>query len=523
MKKIYLSIAMLSITYCAHAQWGYRDSTFGTNGIVVTDLAAVDEGIGTIAIQPDGKILAAGNAKILGIEQFAVTRYKNNGSLDSTFGTNGIVITGNANTIDVVQKILVQTDGKIILIGHSVPMPGVEYTDYAVLRLLANGSPDPSFGTNGVTTFFFTSGVDDYAYSGALQTDGKIVVGGYVTSGFGGDFGVARLNTDGTLDNTFNGTGKQIIDFSGGADVCFSIALQSDGKILATGYPSNGTVYQFGTVRLNTNGTIDNTYGTNGKATTSIGTLEDVATASAIQSDNKLVVTGYSFSPQMKTLYATARYNTNGTLDNTFGTGGMVTTAVDTNNNWGRAVVVQSDGKIIVAGQVTIGVNFTQHFGLVRYNANGTLDNTFGTGGKVITQISPDISAPSALALQGNNKVIAGGIAAFNSQIDFALVRYLTGPTLGVVNFKEDNNSLLVYPNPVQSETTLEYTLTEKDHITITIKDVQGRTVSTLVNNQVQDAGSHKESLAIPNYLPSGNYFVILSSPNGQVAVQITK
>jgi uncharacterized delta-60 repeat protein len=522
MKKLSLSLLFITSFISAQAQWGVLDSTFGNAGIVTTDLLNEDQ-INSIALQPDGKIVAGGICKVSGIEDFAIARYKSNGSLDSSFGINGKVTMGVSGTPDMVRKVLIQADGKIVVVGHSVFDEVANEDDFFIMRLKADGSLDSTFGTNGKTYSPLAQGGPDYAYSAALQPDGKIVVGGNVGDGTGGAFGVVRYKTNGTLDSTFGTNGVVLTDFDNNADYCFTVNIQSDGKIIASGYVYDMSVsrYKFGAARYNANGSLDNTFDGDGKLMTEFGTLEDVCTAAAIQADGKIVLAGYTWTPAMKTRFAVARYNTNGTLDNTFGIGGKVTNAVDTGNHWTRAITIQPDGKIILAGQVTIGINYTHHFALLRYNTDGTLDNTWGNGGIVITAVQPDYSVPQSLALQPDNKVVVGGVAGFAS--DFALARYLTGPALGVLHLSQDQTELLIYPNPVQSGTTLEYMLEQDEHISITIKDVQGRTVQTVAGNQLQAKGLHKLPLSLSPSLPAGNYFVILASATGSTAIQVTK
>ena len=175
-------------------------------------------------------------------------------------------------------------------------------------------------------------------------------------------------------------------------------------------------------MRYNTNGSLDTNFGTGGIVTTSIGSVNDYASALGIQSDGKIVVAGYSYNSSSKFHFALVRYNTNGSLDTTFGTGGIVTTAVGSSYDYAHALGIQSDGKIVVAGSSSNGSKY--NFALVRYNANGTLDTGFGTGGVVTTSIGSNWDSAYGLGIQSDGKILAAGYSGNGSNYDFALVRY---------------------------------------------------------------------------------------------------
>ena len=231
----------------------------------------------------------------------------------------------------------------------------------------------------------------------------------------------AAFSQAGTLDNTFSGDGKVITGFLHGDDYGHSVAIQADGKIVVVGTIDNGTNDDFGLVRYNANGTRDNTFGGDGRVNTDFGAF-DGANAVAIQSTGKIVVAGYSGNN-----FAIARYNTNGMLDNTFGGDGKVITNFG-GNDGARSIAVRN-GKIIAAGSTT-GSGGDFDFAIARYNGNGTLDNTFGGDGKVVTEFGATDES-FAVAIQGDDKIVVAGytnlILANN---DFAIARYNTNGTL---------------------------------------------------------------------------------------------
>jgi uncharacterized delta-60 repeat protein len=302
----------------------------------------------------------AGQAQNGTYPAFGVARFTTAGVLDITFGNGGRVITP-VGTTGIANSIAIQSDGKIVVAGES--QDAVSY-DFAVARYDTSGNLDNTFGTGGiVVTPIGTS--TDIGYAMAIQSDGKIVVAGTSLIGTGSDFALVRYNTNGTLDNTFGTGGKVTTDFGSPNDICNSVAIQSNGKIVAGGQYYNGTNNDFAIARYNTNGALDATFGTGGKVTTPIGTRADVGYGVAIQSDGKIIMTGNSDNGTYINV-AVVRYNSTGTLDNGFGTAGEVTTLIASGNSTGRSVLVQGDGKVVVAGYfLTGGYN---DFAVARYN-----------------------------------------------------------------------------------------------------------------------------------------------------------
>lgn len=282
--------------------------------------------------------------------------------------------------------------------------------------LAADGDLDPTFGNGGKITTAF-SNYFDFTSSIAIQTDGKIVAAGTA----GTDFGIARYNPDGSLDSTFGTGGKVTASFFQAS----AVVIQTDGKIVAVGHAAT-TKIEFALARYNQNGSLDSTFGTGGKVTTSFF-RDDEAFAATIQPDGKIVVAGSSFTETSRDI-ALARYNTDGTLDATFGNGGKVTTDFFGNLDEAFGVALQSDGKIVVGGIARRTINgplrYNDAFGVVRYNTDGSLDSTFGTGGKVATDFFDRNDDAFAMAIQSNGKIVVAGTAMQDTYNKFALARY---------------------------------------------------------------------------------------------------
>jgi uncharacterized delta-60 repeat protein len=290
------------------------------------------------------------------------------GDLDTTFGTGGKVITDFPETDDEAFAVAIQPDGKIVVAGPTVVDGAV---DFGLARYKLDGSLDVSFGTGGKVTTDF-SGSQSIATAVAIQRDGKIVVAGLTDAGGVPDFALARYNPDGSLDPTFGTGGQVTTDFSGGNDQAFGVAIQSDGKIVVAGVAT----IDFALVRYNPDGSLDTRFGTGGKVTTDFSGDSDHAHGVAIQPDGKIVVAGTAGFAE----FALARYNTDGTLDTGFRTDGKLTTDFSGGIEQAHGVAIQPDGKIVVVGVAG------EDFALARYNGDGTLDTSFSSDGKVITE-----------------------------------------------------------------------------------------------------------------------------------------
>jgi uncharacterized delta-60 repeat protein len=413
-----LTFSLSNLQSPAWAADGELDTTFGTGGKVTTAVGLGDDEAFSVVLQSDGKIVAAGYSYNGSNYVFAVDRYNIDGSLDTTFDTDGKVTTAVGSGTDVATSVVLQSDGKIVVAGYSYN--GSNY-DFAVVRYNTNGSLDTTFDTDGKVTTAIGSSTDR-ATSVVLQSDGKIVVAGWSYNGSNNDFAVVRYNTNGSLDTTFDTDGKVTTAVGLGDDQAYSVVLQSDGKIVAAGYSYNGTNVDFAVVRYNTNGSLDTTFDTDGKVTTAVGSGTDAAYSVVVQSDGKIVVAGYSYNGTNLD-FAVVRYNIDGSLDTTFDTDGKVTTAVGLGEDFAISVVLQSDGKIVAAGVSNNGTN--DDFAVVRYNTNGSLDTTFDTDGKVTTAIGSGTDRANSVVVQSDGKIVAAGYSNNGTNVDFAVVRYL--------------------------------------------------------------------------------------------------
>ena len=396
---------------------GILDNTFDNDGILTTDFTSSDDYAGSVAIQSDDKIVVAGYSYIylpgLNVQHLAVSRYNRDGTLDNSFGDNG-KLEGDSKQGDTrFNAIAIQADGKAVAAG--VTWNGSNY-DFAVARYNANGHPDSTFNDDGkqITNF----GALDQASSIVIQPDGKIVVAGNCKT----QFAIARYNTNGSLDNTFSADGKLIISM-GFSDACTSVALQSDGKIVMAGYTFTDTNYDsahFAIVRLNSDGTVDNTFSDDGKQLTDFDSSPSFATSVAIQTDGKIIVAGRSYLNQNDN-FSLARYNINGSLDTTFSHDGKQNNVFGNDDYFGEALAIQNDGKIITAGFNESLFTGSTSFAIARYKINGDLDNTFSDDGFQATYLGADFNFGTSVAINNDGKIAVGG-----TNDNFAIVVYKT-------------------------------------------------------------------------------------------------
>jgi uncharacterized delta-60 repeat protein len=434
--------ATIVLTFFASAQMalatdGDLDPTFGIGGMLTTDINRSTDIANAVAVQGDGKLVVVGTTykqNDFSGEDFVLTRYNTDGTLDPTFGRGGKVRTDFPGLAAVPSSVVIQPNGKIVVAGGAFPL----FTfagNIEVVRYNRNGSLDTSFGDGGIVTTHFPEG--SYASDVALQSDGKIVVAGTVFVDFvigdssDTDFALARYNPDGTPDGTFGNGGQVSTDFSGVEDDAFSVLIQPDGKIVAVGSANDpATFYDFAAARYLSDGTLDTTFGAAGKVRTDFGDQNfDRARSAALQPDGKIVAAGFAISHGGGVQnFAVARYTSAGVLDTTFSNDGMAQVDFGDCCQTANKVLLQSDGKIITVGYANTE-DSDSDFLLARLSPSGALDRTFGVSGKVRTSFGDLNGGANGAALQSDGKIVAVGFQATFTirRAEFALGRYING------------------------------------------------------------------------------------------------
>jgi uncharacterized delta-60 repeat protein len=407
---------------------GTVDLTFGDEGAVRTAIGDYFHDLAyATAVQADGKILLAGQSG--NNSDFALARYNSDGSLDTTFGTSGVAVTdigridsvwgGHLATNDEGHDMLLQGDGKIVVAGLS-------NGDFTLARYNPDGSLDTSFSGDGKAHIRLGSH-GDHAPSVALQADGKLVVAGYSLDAVSGgpssdDFSILRFNADGSLDSTFGDYGRRFTDFGGESpDHGYAVALQTDGKIVVAGSTWNGSTQDIALVRYNADGSLDTTFGGDGKVTTlPPGDAEMQASAHAIEilPDGGILVAALAFDRTRLHHQVLVRYDADGSLDTTFGENGYATANLGHGDG---SIAVQEDGKIVLLGSWGSG------FGAARFNADGSVDSSFGVDGVATAFRDSSTNAyASDLAIQADGRIVLGG-SWYIEGYKFGAVRLMGG------------------------------------------------------------------------------------------------
>ena len=397
---------------------GRLDPTFGNSGKVTTSIGT-NSHCYDVHVQTDGKIVCVGDAhnpnNTLG-RSFAAVRYNNDGSLDKSFGDGGIAsVDFSVNGIgheSTAQSIAIQGDGRLIVAGE-VQIASRYY--FALARLNTDGSLDTSFESDGKVVTQI--GFDSFVRSTAIQSDGKIVAVGFSNNGANIDFAVARYNIDGSLDTSFDDDGKLSTAVTAGHDYGFDVDVQTDGKIVVCGDGSSDTTI----VRYLADGTLDSSFSGDGKAVIGIGAGDSRAKALTLQKDGKIVVAGRAkISAGGFYNFYVARVSTNGSLDSGFGNNGKVVTPLGDVDGGGIAesLAIQSNGKIIISGESQ------SKFAIARFNTDGTFDTSFDSDGRVLTPF-PFFASSYASVIQPDGKLVVAG-TRLNGNFQIAVARYFT-------------------------------------------------------------------------------------------------
>jgi uncharacterized delta-60 repeat protein len=515
MKYQYVLLVLIFQSAYLFGQDGQLDLSFGISGIVTTQISDYDDYCFDVAIQPDGKIVAVGQSQNYFNKEYCVVRYNPDGNIDLGFGVNGIIKGdfgfGGYNIATCVEIV----NDKVLVAGWGYA--GFNDNSF-VVRFNDDGTPDSSFGTNGWSIIVY----DTISYltfrfiDMAIQQDGKIVLAAIEgTSGGDEDFAVVRLTSDGIPDSSFDNDGRAITQFYPFyTDGPSSVILDASGKIVTAGLAYQSSAL----VRYNSDGTLDESFGTGGKIESdTLGWGNSYTVSVALAPNSKILIACTTEGVSFKV----ARFNDDGTLDSTFGVNGLAEMDVE---GYAMAMSVQEDNKIVLAG-AAYG-NIEMFFGIGRFLPNGDVDSTFGSNGFVTTEISSFCYA-RASAIQPDGKIIAAGQARKNANYAFALARYNSSFDSSIAVGTTSNcfpvSAEAVYPNPVKFSTILKYTLKEKASVSIELFDLNGRFIDSFQQNEVEETGEHVKRLTLSKKLSDGNYILRILTGSSEVTTIITK
>ena len=423
----FVVVAMAVGAQPAIAAPGELDVSFGAGGVLSTDFGGTYDWAYATAVQPDGKIVAAGVSNGAGTYDFALSRYQADGSIDPSFGQAGKVITDFATSFDWAFALVLQPDGNIV-VGGVTDASGSH--DLALARYRPDGSLDPVFGQGGRVIAKLRPLSADTVYGLALQPDGKILAGGTtfpdrIVLRPNADFILARFTPEGSPDAAFGVAGAVTTDFGKESwDDARALALQSDGSVLLGGSTnagnSRGVLFgadQLGVARYTPQGMLDGTFGDGGTVTVDGGSMVEAVRALVLNPDGTIVAAGFVNGEHRGDLLL-ARFTPSGDLDPTFGTGGLTVTDLRSGSERLEGVALQPDGWIVAAGQVAADRH--ADFAVVRYDPNGRLDPSFGRDGLATFDFGGREDRTHGLALQPDGGIVAVG----QSETNFAVARF---------------------------------------------------------------------------------------------------
>lgn len=510
-----LTLGLCTLTTSMTAQDGSLDTSFGTNGKVVTDIYGLGDEAHDIVVQSDGKILVAGFCRVsVGNSDFCVVRYNTDGSIDTGFGINGVAsvnivaFSSNNNSSDEAQRVFIQNDGKIVLTGLSTNRSNSD-DYYAAARFNSDGVLDTTYGTNGTVIFDFGGRDSGRPADATMLDNNKVIISGY--TGSPRDFASGQLDATGNLDQNFSIDGKQTTDVGGTFDEAYAVTNDASGNIYVAGEGDN----DFSIIKYSPSGRLDTTFNSNGIVSTNIATGEIGIRSLAILPDGKIMAVGVIFSSTTDRDIILIKYNDDGSLDTSFGTNGYSRFDIDAGSeDIARSLTLQNDGKIVVSGSLfTAGDSY---FFTTRFNTDGTIDNSFSGNGVRIETFGPGFNIAYTVKMQPDGKLLVAGYVGNSSgnSSDFAIARYNNTDTLSI-NDKNAALEISLHPNPTSDLLNIESRVLINR---ISITDSSGRIVF------VKEVANNEVLQAIPvQQLISGLYFATISAPGATQVIKFIK
>lgn len=431
---------------------GDLDLSFGDAGTFTTAFGPQYDVPQGLIIQPDGKIVVSGTAATIdtAVTNLVLIRINPDGTYDTDFGDEGIA----SVDLDISQfveqsfPLAIQDDGKLVAALHK---RNGDYYDYAAIRFNSDGTLDLSFGEDGIATqnVFYNN---DFPTAVAIQSNGKILVYGSGTSGSFYKIGLVRFNSDGSLDEDFAIDGQFIYDFGFGDNSSADVHVLPDGKIMLAGFAAmDGTSRDVFVIKLNADGSFDTSFGDDGIAVFAISVYLDFCASTFIKEDGKILLCG-SITPGSGDYDPFAlQINADGTLDTSFGTDGITIIDLGDRPDFGRFITQQNDGKILITGYNDLFD--TIKCVLIRLNEDGSLDNTFGTAGKTLVTTGNEDYRGEAIAIQSDNKIVVTGwnreglIGGGELSFEWSVSRFLSETPVSIQSIYK--SSIKVFPNPV--------------------------------------------------------------------------
>jgi uncharacterized delta-60 repeat protein len=520
--KLIFLLFILVVPKANFAQFGTLDTSFDSDGIVITSFNSFDATVQFLLIQPDKKILAGGTISKGGLNQFGLARYNSDGSLDESFGNLGKVIS-NYPELMLLSTMALQSDGKIVVAGNLFNS-SFTISHFVLVRYDTNGLLDTTFGIDGRVITNLTDKLDKIT-SIIIQSDGKILASGTTSNDSNySDFSIVRYNPDGTLDPSFGNNGITITSIRTW-DFGYAMALQDDNKIVISGSTSNefnpvfGPDYDFLVLKYDKYGVLDATFGNGGSVI--IGTTEanEKALSVKVLPDGKIVIGGEHHI--MKYSFMISQLLPNGNVDTSFGNNGIVLNELA--SQFIESVAKQTDGKFLITEYHGTGGCCSADIKLMRFLTDGNFDTTFGTNGIVTADFLNENNQANSIVVQDDGKILIGGVSGNQIHSDYGLARFNSELALSTPVNQIVNNTFFAYPNPINQSVNLDFNLKESQILDVDLFNINGVKVTNLLNNKQFPLGFTTQKLQLPETLSKGVYFLSISNGTLLSNIKIVK
>ncbi len=524
--KVSILCCLCFFSYCQSisAQLITLDSTFGNDGKVLHSFDLFSDTSRAVVVQDDGKILVCGRNDFAISGNVYLARYDSDGSLDSGFGNNGIVVTPLTTESAGVRIMKLLPDGKILVTSSKSISNNVNFFDFATMRFDADGTIDPTFGTNGMVQTDI-NGAGNYANAIDIQSDGKIIVAGgtYINSNANVTTTLVRYQPNGTIDATFGINGKIILNLlaPSSSQYVWDIKVLSDDSILlgvnTTAFETVEVFRNIAILKLNSNGTPDASFGTNGSVLTDFGG-QDILYAIDEYQDG-IFMAGYSRYPGFSIILS--KYLPSGVLDTTFGDQGKVKTNKDAGSlaDGLLGMKVLPNGKILCSGWT--GEAEAKDALLIRFNPDGSIDNSFNQTGYITTDFDNAENSNFSFAIQGDGKIVCSGWATVGGYQDSTLVRYDV-ETLATNQFNSENH-FSVFPNPFTDRINVSIALDASQNLSADLVDNRGRKIQNLLRDKLFASGQYVVEFPLSESLSKGVYFIKIFGALTSTTLKIIK
>lgn len=523
MKRLFILAFLMLGFHVVHAQEhqpGTLDETFGNGGVSVYDVTGTGKGdqVHDIMALSDGKILAAGPAQNSGNQLFTVVRYNEDGTLDASFGNNGIVSFNPSGFYgNFPKEIALANDGSYLIGGYFYNPDGSPATNYLLVKLNIDGSFDENFGDNGVIIGPSNQSQIFQISTMKVNAEGKIIAAGFVNNP--DKAAIMKFNEDGSVDTSFGNNGVAIYE---GYEISYAedLCLQEDGKIVIGGmWVGEGhNIACF--ARFNANGTLDTSFGNNGVVEIAVGnyyTGQSFTTAIDVDKEGNIVAAGHFWvanEPLQYDIFVT-RYDSNGRLDASFGNNGMtIVRPTQGASNYISDMMVSADSTIYFSGRICIYYT-TFDFLVMSLDKNGALNANFAEDGIFIYHDPSNLEVDAAaIDITSDNKLVIGGSHSDSNYFyDFMAVR-MYSDIQGVDAIADmDQANFSVYPNPTSD--FIGISLTDSETYAAEVVDMNGRVVMMAKVND----GSRLDI----SKLNAGNYFLVITNSSERRVARINK